>query len=131
MDKIHSLLGHKPQPTGFWNHPIVTDITSNPLNLILFVIFLYLFLSATIPVPTSLLTPTVQEARKKKTGGGEYIYLPAKHPQSREWKKYTPKSLAVFDGTGKSDEESGTILLCIDRKVFDVTTGGRFYGPGE
>lgn len=64
-------------------------------------------------------------------GGGEYIYLPAKHPQSREWKKYTPKSLAVFDGTGKSDEESGTILLCIDRKVFDVTTGGRFYGPGE
>ena len=49
-----------------------------------------------------------------------------------EWTKYTPRTLAVHDGTGPREDNGkpSRILLCINRKVFDVTKGSNFYGPG-
>ncbi|ELU42656.1 Cyt-b5 domain-containing protein [Rhizoctonia solani AG-1 IA] len=54
-----------------------------------------------------------------------YNWKPAKHPSCTVWKKYTPVSLQPFSG-----RDGGQILLAIDGKVFDVTNGRNFYGPG-
>lgn len=43
------------------------------------------------------------------------------------FKEYTPKELAQFDGR-TSDTR---ILLAVQGKVFDVTRGRNFYGPGK
>lgn len=40
---------------------------------------------------------------------------------------YTPQELLPFDGTGPE----GRILIAINGKVFDVTRGKGFYGPGK
>lgn len=117
-----------PASAGILSHPVVQALTHNPLNLALSGILLYLLLPLFIPTSISRLTPTVKEA-SRITSSEAYNYLPAQHPQSAQWKKYTPKSLAIFDGSSK--EGGATILLSINRKVFDVTTGGRFYGPGQ
>jgi membrane-associated progesterone receptor component len=63
------------------------------------------------------------------------------HPPVIEWKKYTPRTLAVHDGSdvdihghgkkAKSAGEDSKILLAISGNVFDVTKGRHFYGPGE
>lgn len=43
------------------------------------------------------------------------------------FKEYTPKELAQFDGR----TEDTRILMAIQGKVFDVTRGRNFYGPGN
>lgn len=51
------------------------------------------------------------------------------HPRLPKMKKkdFTIQELREFDGT-KND---GRILVAINGKVFDVTKGRHFYGPGE
>lgn len=117
-----------PATAGILNHPVFQALTHNPLNLALSGILLYLLLPLFVSTSISRLTPTVTEATQV-TSSEAYNYLPAQHPQSAQWKRYTPRSLAIFDGSSK--EGGATILLSINRKVFDVTTGGRFYGPGQ
>lgn len=39
----------------------------------------------------------------------------------------TLKELRKYDGT----QEDGRVLVAINGKIFDVTKGKRFYGPGE
>jgi hypothetical protein len=69
-----------------------------------------------------------------------YNWLPEKHPDVLVQKKYTPTTLAPFDG-----KTGGRILLAImkapggklvsggkgERTVFDVSSGRSFYGPGK
>ena len=54
-----------------------------------------------------------------------YNWMPATHPDVSVFKTYTPKTLEPFSG-----KDGGKILLAIDRRVFDVTAGRSFYGPG-
>ena len=54
-----------------------------------------------------------------------YNWMPATHPDVSVFKTYTPKTLEPFNG-----KDGSKILLAIDRKVFDVTAGRNFYGPG-
>ena len=54
-----------------------------------------------------------------------YNWMPASHPDVSVFKTYTPKTLEPFGG-----KDGGKILLAIDRRVFDVTAGRSFYGPG-
>lgn len=122
--------------------PLVQSIVQNPLNLFLLAIFLYLLVPIVMPTSISTLTPTVKSARGLAQS---YSYLPTDHPRSAEWRKYTPKLLAIYDGTdgeangeaarqgrssGGEDANKGKILLSINRKVFDVSSGARFYGIG-
>ena len=54
-----------------------------------------------------------------------YTWMPKAHPPTLVWKRYTPRTLAEFDGL-----EGRRILLAIKGQVFDVTAGRNFYGPG-
>lgn len=136
MDRIAQMFGTKAshsQLQAFLQHPLVATIANNPVNLVLLAILIYVMIPIALPVPAAKLTPTVNQARKVSANDA-YNYLPADHPISTEWKKYTPRSLVVYDGTANGSQShskagNGTILLSINRKVFDVTSGARFYGP--
>lgn len=109
------------------------SIYSNPLNIVLFLAVLWIVLPLLRPSNphSSRWTPTVAEARSFATAPGDrYTYLPPKHPDTVEWTRYTPRTLAIYDGTGAAGSDEGRILLSINRKVFDVTKGKNFYGPG-
>lgn len=110
-------------------------IINNPLNLALLAFLLYLTVPLVLPANpfSSRWTPTLTEARSHLSAPSDrYSYLPPHHPDVVEWTKYTPRTLAVHDGTGPREDNGkpSRILLCINRKVFDVTKGSNFYGPG-
>ncbi|SNX82819.1 related to Membrane steroid binding protein [Melanopsichium pennsylvanicum] len=139
MDQLkHRLLGSSP-PNWLYTtfQTFAQSIYTNPLNLVLFLAVLYVLIPLIRPSSpnSSRWTPTVAEARSHLVAPSDrYTYLPPKHPDTIEWTKYTPRTLAVYDGTGTGnqagDQEGSRILLSIDRKVFDVTKGKNFYGPG-
>lgn len=121
---------------------------TNPLNTVLLLVALYLLLSLLTPYSITNLTPTLSQARSPaRNPSTSYSYLPDVHPPCVQWKKYTPRTLAVYDGSGFSAAdkngsmdvgaaarkrgEPDRILLAIQGKVFDVTKGANFYGPGE
>lgn len=87
----------------------------------------YLFM---IPEATSELSmPTVKDA-KNLHYNSQYSTLPSSHPESTEWCKYTPRTLALYDGTTpEQDGKEPRILLAINGNVFDVSKGRNFYGP--
>ena len=55
-----------------------------------------------------------------------YNWAPKAHPPTVLFRTYTPKELAVYNGEG-----GARILLAISGRVFDVTAGRSFYGPGK
>lgn len=131
MDWIHQITGaHSKRP--LWqvvlSHPLVTNVTHNPLNLALLALLLYLLIPALWPKSTR--APSIAVAREPQSLD-TYNWLPPHHPPSTEWRTYTPKTLALFDGTQQGGKRDRKILLSIDGHVFDVTSGGRFYGPSE
>ncbi|GAA5909350.1 cytochrome b5-like heme/steroid binding domain-containing protein [Sporobolomyces salmoneus] len=95
-----------------------------PLNgslsiLLLVVLFSLLPSTPTIPVYPLPATPNLG-----------YNYRPLHHPKSTKWEKFTPEQLAKFDGKQPGEQDGGRILFAIRRKVYDVTAGKSFYGPG-
>jgi membrane-associated progesterone receptor component len=119
---------------------VKSALLSNPLNTALALVIVYLLASLVLPYNIEKLTPSLAKARSPSCNHTtSYSYLPD-HPPVIEWKKYTPRTLAVHDGSdveaqskkkAKNREEESRILLAISGKVFDVTKGGHFYGPGE
>lgn len=112
---------------------LVESIVTNPLNIVLLLALLYVVVPLVRPSsPTSSRwTPSIGEARSHLSAPSDrYTYLPPNHPDTVEWTRYTPRTLAVFDGTGTTDQDGSRILLAINSKVFDVTKGKNFYGPG-
>ncbi|PKI84197.1 Dihydrodipicolinate synthase [Malassezia vespertilionis] len=76
-------------------------------------------------------TPYAQDAKQTVDTWSNYSTIPQEHPKSVEFVKYTPKTLALFDGTAHDDGNDGRrILLAIKGNVFDVSPGRNFYGPG-
>ncbi|GAC92541.1 potential sterol binding protein [Pseudozyma hubeiensis SY62] len=109
------------------------SIYTNPLNLVLLLAIVYIVIPLIRPAlpESSRWTPSIAEARSHLAAPSDrYTYLPPNHPDTVEWTKYTPRTLAVFDGTGATKQDGPRILLAINRKVFDVTKGKNFYGPG-
>lgn len=102
---------------------------SNPLNMLLLAILCILAFQYIVPAnPNSrTLRPTVAHARLRMDPNVAYSALPPEYLPSTVWNRYTPRTLAVYDGTDKSG--SDRILLAINGKVFDVSSGRNFYGP--
>ncbi|GAA6063369.1 hypothetical protein JCM10212_000308 [Sporobolomyces blumeae] len=96
----------------------------NPVNVVLLSLLAYLVVSL---VPA---TPTLPTGPYPTTpNAGAYNWRPADHKPSTVWRTFTPTQLARYDGTDPTLER-GRILFAIRRKVYDVTSGRSFYGPG-
>lgn len=107
------------------------SVTDNPLNLFLFSLCVplavYLLWPPEASSPASM--PSTKEARSLAPSA-QYSTLPPEHSKSIEWVKYTPRTLALHDGTHASqDGNTDKILLAINGQVFDVSSGRNFYGP--
>ena len=46
-------------------------------------------------------------------------------------KDYTPRQLKPYDGTKSDQNPEGRILIGVLGKVYDMTKGKGFYGPGR
>ncbi|KAK0567121.1 Dihydrodipicolinate synthase [Tilletia horrida] len=125
---------------------VLTSIITNPLNLVLLLFILYAVHPHFFPPSIASLTPTLAKARglppygppltpsssskqqqsQSSSGPLPYSHLPRAHPETVVWTRFTPRTLAVHDGSGGSKSK---ILLAINGRVFDVTKGRNFYGP--
>ena len=94
---------------------------SVPLNTVFLLTIAY-FVQKTIFPSTS---PPAAGSTPSEPKSGNYSWMPRSHPPTVLFKKYTPRTLEPFSG-----KDGGRILLAIKGKVFDVTQGRSFYGPG-
>ncbi|KAI5838667.1 cytochrome b5-like heme/steroid binding domain-containing protein [Morchella snyderi] len=74
-----------------------------PVNLILLSLAIYIIYSRLRPAPPSNI----------------------KHDTPRVFRTFTPKTLSPYNGT-----ELPSVYLAVEGRVFDVTAGKSFYGPG-
>ncbi|BGP25482.1 Dihydrodipicolinate synthase [Rhodotorula toruloides] len=120
MDKVISYL-----PPGL---PLLIDVLNlrQPLNAALLVLLVVLTLRVLLPAPPFAPLPY---ALSNSPASGEYHWRSATHPKSEVWRRWTTKELRGFDGTDPA-KEGGRILFAIRRKVYDVSSGRNFYGPG-
>jgi membrane-associated progesterone receptor component len=94
---------------------------SNPVNVALVAAIAYLSLPLVqILLPPSHKFPTLSSQPD------QYNWLPTAHPHTTVWRSFTPLELRQFDG-----RDGERILFAIKGKVYDVTAGRSFYGPGE
>ncbi|KAK4054088.1 Dihydrodipicolinate synthase [Microbotryomycetes sp. JL201] len=103
----------------------------NPLNTALVIVCIVL---AARLLPSSFTTRTlspVPQVPLPTSPDKDYNWRPSRHStlDASEWKQYTPQDLRAYDGTN-SQLENGRILFAIRRKVYDVSSGRGFYGPG-
>ena len=61
--------------------------------------------------------------------GPSVEYEPSLKPMSK--RDFTPRQLKPFDGTKSEDNPEGRILIGVLGKVYDMTKGKSFYGPGK
>ncbi|KAK4054305.1 Dihydrodipicolinate synthase [Microbotryomycetes sp. JL221] len=104
----------------------------NPINLVLLLIctmlvirllpLSLLFSSSTVSIPTHPLPSSPDKS---------YNWRPLRHStlDSLVWKTWNPIQLRAYDGTNQ-ELDKGRILFAIRRKVYDVSSGRGFYGPG-
>lgn len=45
------------------------------------------------------------------------------------YEEFTPRSLAIYDGTGNNPANDTRVLIAVKGLVFDVSPGRSFYGP--
>lgn len=97
-----------PAPEGFLTSTF-NEIISSPLNLALVGVIIFLIFK-------------IFKSRNETPAQA------APEPQlPRLRKDFTVEELKKYDGTGSD----GRILVAVNGKVFDVTKGKRFYGPGK
>jgi hypothetical protein len=94
----------------------------NNLNLVLCFVVLYLIYSI---LPAS----QVQYDDELPIKPTKYNWRPKSHPFAHTWTTFTTESLAKYDGSATAPD--GRILFALRRKVYDVTLGKNFYGPGQ
>ena len=112
---------------------IWTEISSSYLNIgltaaILYLIYKILFQKDEEPVfNAEPPTPPMKKQVKFKQFNCVsilflYIYFPT-------WQDMTLQQLRQYDG--ESEASGGRICVAVNGKIFDVTKGKRFYGPGK
>jgi len=98
------------ESTGFVSE-IINEIVSSPINLALVVAIIFL----------------IYKIIKGRTegNGGPSAPLPPPMPKMKK-RDMTLSELRKYDGS----QPDGRILVAVNSKIFDVTKGKRFYGPG-
>nr|CAD7441157.1 unnamed protein product [Timema bartmani] len=84
------------------------DIIKSPVNILL----------------VGVITILVYKILKSRQRVPEHVEPEPELPKLR--KDFTVEELKKYDGTGSD----GRVLVAVNGKVFDVTKGKRFYGPG-
>ncbi|GAA5867129.1 hypothetical protein JCM8547_006248 [Rhodosporidiobolus lusitaniae] len=102
---------------------VVTNLLS-PVNLALTLLLVSLLVSF---IPASAFPPQPWEVPSSPSAG-DYNWRPAAHAPTTRWERITPKQLSHF--SGEQDDGKGKVLMAVRRKVYDVTSGRSFYGPG-
>lgn len=100
--------------------PILLLLT--PLNLALLLCLSVLVYNLLPALPATTALPTQPTA---------YNWRPAAYAPTLLWRDYIPKELAAFNGIKSDSNPQSRILFAIRRKVYDVTAGKNFYGPGK
>lgn len=85
---------------------LLTQLQENPLNWFLSSFLIYVVYSYFTPPP--------------------YQLPIAKHPETTIFREYTPKQLREYDGRTPQTK----IYMGVCGKVYDVSRGRNFYGPG-
>lgn len=85
---------------------LLTQLQENPLNWFLSGFLIYVVYSYFTPPP--------------------YQLPIAKHPETTIFREYTPKQLREYDGRTPQTK----IYMGVRNKVYDVSRGRNFYGPG-
>ncbi|KAJ3041679.1 hypothetical protein HK097_002205 [Rhizophlyctis rosea] len=86
---------------------LIRNLTENPVNWVLGGVALYMLYSLSSKSSMSSLPPPV-------------------HPEVIELREFTPKELAHYDG-----KEDKPIFIGVNGRVYDVSRGRGFYGPGS
>ena len=108
-------------PTSVYSLLLTLHLTT-PVNASLSLLLLGLILSL---IPTT--SPSIPSYPLPATHTlGYYNYRP-RHNKAEKWDVYTPVKLQSFNGK----KDGGKVLMAIRRKVYDVTSGKSFYGPGK
>ncbi|KAJ3078419.1 hypothetical protein HK102_004524 [Quaeritorhiza haematococci] len=84
---------------------LIQALTQNPLNWALLAVVIYLLLGLSTSSQPSL--------------------PPSRHPDVVLLKNFTPAELSQFDGL-----KTNKIYMGVNGRVYDVTRGASFYGPG-
>lgn len=102
----------------------------NPLNVFLLLAILFLGLPLIRMPDTTVLSSAEQPSKPDSS----FTWRPARHPASDAsvWRTWTKRELVGYHGDKTRDDvkEDGRILFAIRRKVYDVSAGASFYGPG-
>lgn len=98
------------QGSSFSMISFLTELLGSPLNLVLLgvcgVLLYKIFKGKKQDEPSTQREPELPPMKKRD---------------------FTLEQMREFDGRGPD----GRVLLCVNGKVFDVTRGRRFYGPGK
>lgn len=96
-------------PAETWMSWLISEFTTNPVNALLLVAIVFLvykiFKGESDPEPSAPLEPAMPPLKKQD---------------------FNLKQLRDYDGT----DAEGRVLVAVNGKVYDVTKGKRFYGPG-
>lgn len=124
--KMTSLLAHLPDLSAPFRAAVVILNLRNPINAVLLAVITILILRILLPPPPYAPHPYGLATKPSEA----YNWRPERHPHSQLWRTWTPRQLEKYDGT-EPNHEGGRILFAIRRKVYDVTAGKSFYGPGQ
>lgn len=88
-------------------YTVLEEVLTSPLNLFLVVVIAFIIF---------------------KICKNQYRHSTTYEPELEKMKKrdFTLEELKPYDGTGPD----GRVLVAVNGKVFDVTKGKQFYGPG-
>jgi membrane-associated progesterone receptor component len=91
----------------------IEELTGSPINVVLLLIICFLIYK--------LLKP-------ESDVGAPIEVAPTLEPMKK--RDFTPRQLKPFDGKVSEDNPDGRILIGVLGKVYDMTKGKSFYGPG-
>ncbi|GAA6005952.1 hypothetical protein JCM10207_007286 [Rhodosporidiobolus poonsookiae] len=125
MAPVNSLLSTLPTPLASF---LITTNLTHPLN---FALLLFLLCTLVSLVPSTPVVPQPWDVPPAPSSSGAYTWRPSAHAPAQKWTQYTPQELRAYDGTADGGKgEKGRVLLAIRRRVYDVSAGRGFYGPG-